>query len=891
MTQKEHNQKKQDGPVVASSPTALPVRGNTYPLDPSAQELRKLKQARRQQAAPPKPPVPLRHLDEFMARKNDSSNFHPDTKHHHHPQQQQPEKPLMGDQKDDTPPTETTPLDPQSSSPPKKQHTKRLKEPLSIRPMSLKDFLMDGLRLYISNIKHPEQIPGTDWFSRVYAMGLLPVLVISMAIVQGGIGLLISLITHTAIGARLYKKFFDNEIALFDDSDYIDPEGRDEAIRQLADREPRESTHFSYHVATLLLIMSSMAYQRDEKLVAEASKILLDVTTNRQKERAAELLQQSEREIDEHATKEFGMRFMGISELKTLGGPFAGLFYDDDSIVLVFKGTSVLAFNEYLIDVTIQRVDASEYLYSEVHKGFYECLFPDAKPEMYDNQTYDRTNPFNTIMETIFEVAKAAKEKTGKPVNLWLTGHSLGGALAALVMARLQMPLQEDDPLWRKEEDEENEYDEHGHRIWPEQRLVTSATATTTNGQGEGAGEAHDQRTVLAEMLARYSDDQELITLRDCYSVASPKLGDARFAEEFARHQLRFCQASSQKSVYWRIVANEDIIPHMPPGCSTDPHAPTDRLFPPPCIHCCKTPQEWLEEEQREDSQAGVKPGCHTVKETPPKHLHSLLDYQHIGQLIKVYNAKRIPQVRPSAFEADLCQGVLRKKDEVKALLGKLGKVAGAWRSQSAQALKEYTQAHSTTEGAGATPEQQQDAALTTGTTDIKKKDAEDKAVASVLEKANAAQQITDDVAKAQELYDIDELSRLRQPGPIQSLLLKIPSLLSHAPATYQRDLVRGRFYFASFPGHQFEKRVTLWLDQAQAAQEEEESKADAQLEKENDVEVEKEVEVTGIKASDSGHVSTDEDEGLRETDANTNAKNNGRAEARSEVATPLVTI
>lgn len=92
--------------------------------------------------------------------------------------------------------------------------------------------------------------------------------------------------------------------------------------------------------------MSSMAYQRDEKLVAEASKLILNLTTDKERDHAAQLLQESEKDIDERATREFGMRFMGISELKTLGGPFAGLFYDDDSIVLVFKGTSVLAFSK-----------------------------------------------------------------------------------------------------------------------------------------------------------------------------------------------------------------------------------------------------------------------------------------------------------------------------------------------------------------------------------------------------------------------------------------------------------------------------------------------------------------------------------------------------------------
>jgi hypothetical protein len=91
-----------------------------------------------------------------------------------------------------------------------------------------------------------------------------------------------------------------------------------------------------------------MAYQRNEDLVAKASKILLDVETTDQRDAATELLQRSESDIDECSTREFGMRFMGISELKTLGGPFAGLFYNDESIVLVFKGTSVLAFSKLI---------------------------------------------------------------------------------------------------------------------------------------------------------------------------------------------------------------------------------------------------------------------------------------------------------------------------------------------------------------------------------------------------------------------------------------------------------------------------------------------------------------------------------------------------------------
>lgn len=49
-------------------------------------------------------------------------------------------------------------------------------------------------------------------------MGLLPVLVVSMAIVQAGIGLLVALVNYTEVGKKVYGRFFDNEIALFDDS-------------------------------------------------------------------------------------------------------------------------------------------------------------------------------------------------------------------------------------------------------------------------------------------------------------------------------------------------------------------------------------------------------------------------------------------------------------------------------------------------------------------------------------------------------------------------------------------------------------------------------------------------------------------------------------------------
>ncbi|KAF9327993.1 hypothetical protein BG006_008766 [Podila minutissima] len=795
------------------------------PPPPTAAELaasREQKAIRRRQKAPPKNPVNSRHLNEFYPQ---SSQPTPNV-----PEPTSPKKP--------TGPTEK----------PTKDH--KLKHPLSIKPMRLKDFLLDGLNLYFKHLRHPSQIPGNDTFSRIYAMGVLPVLIVAMTIIQWGIGILVILVNHTEVGVRLYAKFFQDQISLNDDTDYIDLEGNDEAIRQLTSLEQKSKPSFSYHIANLLLIMSSMAYERNEKLVAEASQILMNVQNQAERERAAKLLEESEQDIDEKSTSQFGMRFAGISELKTLGGPFAGLFYNDEAIVLVFKGTSVLAFNEYLIDVTIQRIDASEFLYGEVHKGFYESLFPDPKPtDDYETDTYDRTNPFNTIMETIFETAQKAKAKTGKPVNLWITGHSLGGALAAMVMARLQMPLHGKDPLMQ-DEDERNEVQDISRK--PNRVHHNNSDNATRGGTAEEA-----PRTVWDEMLARFSADSDLVVLRDAYSVASPKLGDSGFAATFGRNHAQFCRQSAYKPAYWRLVADKDIVPRMPPGCSADSKNPLDHLLA-PCLdcHCCpqkgqrpilfasssdsdnpvrNLPPHTLDNDttppnelattslplsqsnssqtlsQELDSIKNDKTTSHrSTYPEPPKHLHSLLDYQHIGQLVKVFHSAKVPVAKPSPFETDMSQDVLRKKKNMVEFLEKLEVMRMAWSQQvpSTAAVE----------------------APASGSSNQEKKDEQQELSTRVQQ---AQKQLQEDMVRARELYNVDEQSLPREPGPFEQILLSFPSLLSHAPTAYQRNLVRARFYFESFPGSEFEERVDQWV------QDEIEEEEDAEVEATRDEEEE----------------------------------------------------
>lgn len=128
--------------------------------------------------------------------------------------------------------------------------------------------------------------------------------------------------------------------------DLVDPNGIEEALKQLSDTRPKDKSSFSYYLAHLFLILSAIVYERDENLVRSAAAIMRDMSSDDDRTKAAALLQASEQTIDAKAQL-LGMRFMGVSELKSLCGPYAGLFYNDENIILVYKGTSVLAFSKF----------------------------------------------------------------------------------------------------------------------------------------------------------------------------------------------------------------------------------------------------------------------------------------------------------------------------------------------------------------------------------------------------------------------------------------------------------------------------------------------------------------------------------------------------------------
>ncbi|KAI8881910.1 alpha/beta-hydrolase [Backusella circina FSU 941] len=195
---------------------------------------------------------------------------------------------------------------------------------------------------------------------------------------------------------------------------------------------------FDLSIAQICVLLSSVIYERDANKVKQAYRLYADAMhdegISKEQEMKA-LLWESEakiRAISEH----WGLHFAGVSELKSLGGPFCGIFWSETTpfIIVSFKGTTPTNYEEFLVDATFQRTDARSFLFGCVHEGFYESLFSTSG---FGDQ--DIRDPYSTILDSLISKATQIQQKlhTDQPVQLWVTGHSLGASLSSLLFARL----------------------------------------------------------------------------------------------------------------------------------------------------------------------------------------------------------------------------------------------------------------------------------------------------------------------------------------------------------------------------------------------------------------------------------------------------------------------
>ncbi|ORX79735.1 alpha/beta-hydrolase [Basidiobolus meristosporus CBS 931.73] len=244
-----------------------------------------------------------------------------------------------------------------------------------------------------------------------------------------------------------------------------------------------QTKNFSPSVAMACTLLSALVYELDDNKPAEKRK--------------------RPSMLSYYAAK-WNLNFVKASEMKVVGGgPYCGVFVGmrpRPYMVVVFKGTSPFDSAEWLSDATLTRTQASSYVYGEVHSGFFNKLFP----QQSAIGRVKRSSPYAEIIHCISQKAKEFQtEGSITEIPLWVTGHSLGAALASLFFARL---LKSKDDL---------DY------------------ATTG------------------------------LVLKDGYTFGCPALGDGRFASEFASQTNL---PLNNQSTLWRVVNDADIVARIPPG-------------------------------------------------------------------------------------------------------------------------------------------------------------------------------------------------------------------------------------------------------------------------------------------------------------------------------------
>ena len=106
-------------------------------------------------------------------------------------------------------------------------------------------------------------------------------------------------------------------------------------------------------------------------------------------------------------------------DIQELNGVVICILYNDEFLIISFKGTS--NFKEVISDITFIQVDDRYCIPGKFHKGFHDLLFD------------DETKTAEIIEQKINNILQNSKQ-----TNVYITGHSLGAALATLFFTYLK---------------------------------------------------------------------------------------------------------------------------------------------------------------------------------------------------------------------------------------------------------------------------------------------------------------------------------------------------------------------------------------------------------------------------------------------------------------------
>lgn len=100
------------------------------------------------------------------------------------------------------------------------EHSQQRNEPLvervPVKPMVYINYLLNGLSLCIRNLRHPSTIPGRSLGSKLFALGLFPMLAGILIFCQWIVTMVVVLSSYTSLGRKAFQLFMSDQIILFD---------------------------------------------------------------------------------------------------------------------------------------------------------------------------------------------------------------------------------------------------------------------------------------------------------------------------------------------------------------------------------------------------------------------------------------------------------------------------------------------------------------------------------------------------------------------------------------------------------------------------------------------------------------------------------------------------
>ncbi|CAO3564893.1 unnamed protein product [Mortierella alpina] len=533
-------------------------------------------------------------------------------------------------------------------------------------------FFRRHIMLLVEYLLYPHSIPGDNLFDRAYSIGVIPAwmqamtLLVPLAKVQS--------FFENLLGSRRpgLKNLTANDVGEMKAA---------ETLHRLCKNTHVTKEGFDYLIAITLLAMSAGTYDRRQS----PPKRL-------QSPEETELL------------KEFEHYYLG--EPKGHPGASAELFVENSAVVLVF-GCTATAYDECLAGATFFRDNHNgsyrKFLAGQVHKGIHDSLFGVLNTSVpagsYDLNTitpsrhgvfiHGPLTAMRCIMENILRRAFQwrVEQKQVQPIHLWVTGHSLGGALASLAMAYLQSVVGETDSIldgWNVSNQNipgagstvlevMNAQFYKAYSSYDACRRCVTCRAT----KRRSCNDCYDCKNLRLNLVRdlhegcdeckqRIDDRQKEFNRGGCLNCMSDKTVKKEYVGGLQRCKscdycdecgnCDYCRAGSQCSRYKNhreLVVLRDCYTFGSPKVGDAVFA---KAFVDDQLNLRKNspykPTYWRIVNQG-DIVTMLPPGkeSYAPYAQGPGCRSSLLDYQHVGHLVEIHPSKRIPTVSPSNFE------------------------------------------------------------------------------------------------------------------------------------------------------------------------------------------------------------------------------------------------